>query len=447
MPLSAVDIIARKRDGLELTAEEIGLFVRGVADGSIPDYQIAAWLMAVVLRGMSAREAYDLTDAMLSSGERISPDLLSGSTVDKHSTGGVGDKTTLVVAPIAAAAGLTVAKMSGRGLGHTGGTLDKLEAIPGLRTTLTVRELLAQAARVGLAIAGQTAELVPADRALYALRDATATVQNPALIAASIMSKKLAGGARAIVLDVKVGRGAFVKDVESARELAKLMVDIGVRVGRRMSAVLTRMDEPLGQAVGNACEVEEAAATLRGEGPPDFSRLCRVVAGEMLELGGAAPAGQGEARAQEVIATGAAFAKLREMVEAQGGQPRSLDQPLCGLRPAVEHVVVAPKQGIVAGVNAELIGRAAMQAGAGRWRKEDTVDPAAGVRLVAKAGDQIAPGEPLAQVLASSSEQAGAAAELVKAAYRIGDRPPERAALVLDRIRGNPPQGRSDQPR
>ncbi len=430
--MRAVDIIARKRDGQTLTTEEIGFFVNGYVRGEIPDYQAAAWLMAVVLRGMDARETADLTLAMATSGRTLSLRSVAPVVADKHSSGGVGDKTTLVVAPLVAAAGLPVGKMSGRGLGFTGGTLDKLESIPGFEVSLSVDRFIAQVARCGVAISGQTAELAPADGLFYELRNATATVPSIPLIASSIMSKKLAAGADVIVLDVKVGRGAFMKDLGSARRLAELMVDVGRRAGRRVVAVLASMDQPLGYAVGNSLEVAEAVEALRGRGPADLRAHCVVLAAHMLLLGGCARDLSGARElARETLRSGRALARLREMVECQGGDPRVVDDPWAVLpRAPIVVPVAAPREGYVAGLDAEKVGLATLLLGAGRERKGAPIDHRVGVVLHKKVGDRVRPGEPLFTVHAADEASLHRATEEVLAAYSWSGYPVRRPRLV-----------------
>ena len=423
--MRAVDIIARKRDGETLTAEEIRFFVEGYTRGTIPDYQAAAWLMAVVWRGMTAAETAELTMAMAGSGRSLSLRSIAPVVADKHSTGGVGDKTTLVVAPLVAAAGLPVAKMSGRGLGFTGGTLDKLESIPGLRVDLDVDSFLAQVARIGVVVAGQTADLAPADGKLYALRDVTATVPSIPLIASSVMSKKLAAGADVIVLDVKVGLGAFMKTPESARTLAQLMVDVGRSAGRRVLAVLSPMDQPLGAAVGNALEVREAIDALRGGGPPDLREHCLAISAQMLLLGGrAASLAVAERLAAGVVASGQALARFAELVQAQGGDPRVVEDAGRLLpRAPVIAPVLAERGGYVAALNGEVVGLATMRLGAGRERKGDRVDHRVGVVLHKKVGDAVAAGEPLFTLHAASQASWASAAAEIRAAYAWSDEP------------------------
>ncbi len=434
--MRAVDIIARKRDGEALSKEEIGFFVDGYTRGTIPDYQAAAWAMAVLLRGMTWEETTALTLAMVASGQALSLERVAPVVADKHSTGGVGDKTTLVVAPVVAAAGLPVAKMSGRGLGFTGGTLDKLESIPGLRVDLSVEQFMAQVARIGLVVAGQTAELAPADGKLYALRDVTATVPSIPLIASSVMSKKIAAGANVIVLDVKVGLGAFMKRLESARELSRLMVQVGRGAGRRVRAVLSAMDQPLGDAVGNALEVREAIDTLRGGGPHDLAEHCQIVAAHMLALGGqAATLAEARALVRETLATGRALAKFADLVRAQGGDARVVEDPVAVL-PQAPYVapVAAPRSGYVREIDAMRVGLATVTLGAGRARKGEPVDPRVGVVLQRKVGALVEAGEPIFTVHAADEASAQAAAREVLAAYAWSDEPVAPPPLTFEVI-------------
>ncbi|MEW6770889.1 MAG: pyrimidine-nucleoside phosphorylase [Bacillota bacterium] len=428
--MQAYAIIKKKRDGERLSPEEISWFIEKYVAGEIPDYQVAAWLMAVYIRGLNAAETVALTEALVRSGERVDLSDIAGIKVDKHSTGGVGDKTTLVLVPLLAATGAKVAKMSGRGLGHTGGTIDKLESIPGFKTALGPAEFVSQVNRVGVAVVAQTEAVVPADKKLYALRDVTATVDSIPLIAASIMSKKLACGADAIVLDVKTGSGAFVQDLGTARELARLMVAIGKRAGRRVAALITDMDQPLGYAVGNAVEVAEAVETLKGRGPLDITELCLELGTRMLMLAGlAANAAAARARLEEMLWDGRALAKFKEWVAAQGGDPRVADD--LGILPQAPQKipVLSPRAGYVVQINALGVGEAARVLGAGRARKEDAVDPAVGVVLAAKVGTEVEAGEPLAYVLARD-KGADEARQLVAAAYTIAARPPQIRPLV-----------------
>lgn len=415
--MRVVDIIEKKRDGKPLSKEEIDFFVKGFTSGDIPDYQTAAWAMAVLFQGMDARETADLTLAMAHSGDMIDLSDVVKVAVDKHSTGGVGDKTSLVVEPVVAACGVPVGKMSGRGLSFTGGTLDKMESIPGYTVGLTIEQFKDQLRSIGLVLAGQTGDLAPADGKLYALRDVTGTVPSIPLIASSIMSKKLAGGAQAIVLDVKVGDGAFMADVEHARELAQRMVEIGEHAGRRVIALLSDMNQPLGRAVGNAIEVAEAIATLRGEGPADFKDHCTEVAGYLLHLAGQAEnAVAGRGMAENALADGKAFAKFRQLVEAQGGDVGVVDDPSRLPQAPVVAEVEAPQAGYLAAMHAREIGLTVMQLGGGRERKGDPIDHAVGVRLHHRVGDQVASGEPLYTIFAQDDAQrATAEARLLEA--------------------------------
>jgi pyrimidine-nucleoside phosphorylase len=441
--VNPVAIIAKKRDGGELTREEIASFVNGFVAGEITDYQAAAWLMAVVLRGMTARETADLTEVMSESGEQLDLGALRERSVDKHSTGGVGDKTTLVVAPMAAACGLAVAKMSGRGLGFSGGTLDKLESIRGFRVGLSTAELLSQVERIGLAIAGQSAALAPADGALYALRDVTATVESIPLIASSIMSKKIAAGSPAICLDVKVGRGAFMKSPAEARALAQAMVDIGTRLGRRVSALITGMDEPLGGAIGNALEVAEAVRTLRGQGPPDLVELAIALTAELLRLAGPGDvsdvsdvSARLHQRALASLRDGSALAKLREMVAAQGGDVGQVDDPERLPQARVAAELPSQRSGYVVSVDAEALAWIALELGAGRRKKSDTIDHAVGLVVQAKVGDLVRSGEPLVVVHCQESAVLEPLAERLYGAFAWSELPVLKPPLVRETIRG-----------
>jgi pyrimidine-nucleoside phosphorylase len=428
-----VDLIIRKRDGRRLSRDEIDAFISGVTTGEIPDYQASALLMAVFLRGLDAEETGWLTDAMVRSGGRVDLSSLPGVKVGKHSTGGVGDKTSLVVVPVVAACGALVPKSSGRALGHSGGTLDKLEAIPGFRLGLTADELIAQVRAIGCAFVGQSPTLAPADKKLYALRDVTGTVESLPLIASSIMSKKIAEGTDALVLDVKVGSGAFMKTLDDARRLAQAMVDIGVRVGLRTRAVLTSMDAPLGLAVGNALELREALETLQGRGPSDLALLCRTLAAHLLVVGTLAPdLDAASDRVDEAIRSGAAFDRFRSLVEHQGGDVRVIDD--WDRLPRAERVdtVSAPKSGFVAEIHAEPVGRASMLLGAGRIRVDASIDYGAGVVLRVKPGDRVSAGAVLADAHVGRNAQPEAARSLLDDAFVISDRPPAASPLILD---------------
>lgn len=425
--MRVTDIIAAKRDGLELTARDIDRIVLGFASGEVPDYQMAAFLMAARIRGLSFDETCALTRAMIASGKTLDWSGVPGVKVDKHSTGGVGDKTTLVVVPILAACGLKVPKMSGRGLGFTGGTLDKMESVPGLTTALEAERLTRQVTEVGAAIAGQTADIVPADKMIYALRDVTATVDSIPLIAASVMSKKIACGADVVLLDVKVGSGAFMRDIADARELARTMIAIGERLGRRAAAVVTDMDQPLGLAVGNALEVREALLTLKGGGPPDLRSLCVRLSALLLDIAEHRPsADEGRARAEAALDTGAALGKFEEIVRAQGGDARCVRDPSLLPTAPVVAPVISDRAGFVSRIDAAHVGTAACALGAGRSRKEDIVDPAAGLVLRHKVGDRVEAGARLAEVHASTASSTQEACELILEAYEIGDEPAGR---------------------
>ena len=424
------ELIERKRDGQALGDEDIRGLILGFARGDVPDYQLAALCMAVYFRGLSRAETYALTDAMIASGETIDlRSALGRKVVDKHSTGGVGDKTSIAVGPIVAACGVPFGKMSGRGLGHTGGTLDKLESIPGFRVELTTEEFIVQVREVGLAIVGQTAQLVPADKKLYALRDVTATVDNVSLIAASIMSKKIAAGADAIVLDVKVGDGAFMKSVGDARALAEAMLDLGRRAGRELVCLLTDMDQPLGYAVGNALEVREALDTIRGQGPPDFEELVIEASARLLALSDLpVDVDEGRRRAQAALADGSAVVAYERWIRAQGGDPDSAALPRA---PVVAHVE-APCPGHVVRLAAIPVATAALELGAGRRTKDEPIDHAVGIVCRRKRGGAVETGDILAEVHARDEASARAAVERVLAAYELGDEPLNEQPLVLD---------------
>jgi pyrimidine-nucleoside phosphorylase len=423
------ELIQRKRDGAELAPGELRELVLAYVRDEVPEYQMAAFLMAVYFRGLSPAETHALTDAMVASGETIDLSALGRRVVDKHSTGGVGDKTSIALGPVVASCGVPFAKMSGRGLGHTGGTLDKLESIPGMRIELSHDEFLAQVREVGMAIIGQTADLVPADKRLYALRDVTSTVDNVSLIAASIMSKKIAAGADAIVLDVKVGDGAFMKTVEAARELAQMMVELGRRAGREVVCELTDMDQPLGRAVGNALEVSEAVETLQGHGPGDLVELVVGASAHLLALSDlGVDEGEGRRRAEEAIASGRALETYERWIAAQGGEPSVAALPSA---PVVREVT-APDAGFVEGIATTNLALAALHLGAGRTRKDESIDHAVGVVCAAKRGDRVQRGDALALVHARDGESAERAIDEVAACYRLGDEPPAHVPIVLD---------------
>jgi pyrimidine-nucleoside phosphorylase len=429
--MRAVDVIARKRDGAEVSGADLRDFVLAYAREELPDYQMAAFLMAGYLRGFSRGETEALTEAMVASGDQLDLSRLSGPTVDKHSTGGVADGTTLVVGPLAAALGLQVLKLSGRGLGHTGGTLDKLESIPGFRVDLGADELLDQVERIGLAVAAQTADLVPADKSIYALRDVTATVGNVSLIASSVMSKKLAGGAGCIVLDVKTGSGAFMREPGDAVELARLCVELGQAGGRNTAALVTDMNQPLGELIGNAVEVREAVEALRGERPRRFLDLCLTLTGHMAALAGkAADPEAGRRDAEQALDRGHGLERFRDFVAAQGGDPRVADDLSILPQAPIAHEVRATRDGWLEAVDAEAVGRAAATLGAGRQRKDDDIDPAAAVELWTKIGDKVDAGQPVGRVLARDEASAGSAADRLLAALRWSDRPTQAPPLV-----------------
>ncbi len=433
--MRAVDIIIKKRDRMELTSEEIAFFVKGFTTGEIPDYQVAAWAMAVLLNGMTERETTDLTLAMAHSGEVLDLTSIVPIAVDKHSTGGVGDKTTLVVEPVVAACGLAVGKMSGRGLGFSGGTLDKLESIPGYRTNLSREEFLNQLKSIGLVLTGQSSDLAPADGKLYALRDVTGTVPSLPLIASSIMSKKIAAGAQAIVLDVKVGRGAFMETLDQARELARRMVAIGRLSGRKVTALLSDMNQPLGAAVGNALEVREAIDTLHQGGPADFREHCLVVASHMLLLGQkAASLEAARALAEDALRSGRAWERFRALVQAQGGDVTYIDHPeRLPTAPFIQEVP-APRSGYLRWVDAREVGETAVTLGAGRQKKTDSIDHSVGIVIHHKVGDRVEQGQPLFTVHARSAQEAQEAIPRLLAAHQIQDQPCGPLPLFYDVI-------------
>ena len=436
MTIHPAELIARKRDGGELGADELEQLVLGYARGDVPDYQMAAFCMAVEFRGLTSAETLAMTEAFIDSGETVDmAKHLGRRVVDKHSTGGVGDKTSIAVGPIIAACGVPFGKMSGRGLGHTGGTLDKLESIPGFRVELGLDEFIAQVRDVGMAIIGTTADLVPADKKLYALRDVTATVDNVSLIAASIMSKKIAAGAEAIVLDVKVGDGAFMKSIQDAQILAEAMLDLGTRAGRDVVCLLTDMDQPLGNAVGNALEIREAMATLRGEGPPDFTELVLTACSRLLALSDLGiDEAEGFRRAEAALHDGSATAAYERWIRAQGGDP---GEDALASAPVVAHVE-APRAGYVTRLGAVQVGLAALHLGAGRRTKEDAIDHAVGVVCRRKRGDEVGSGEVLAEVHARDEASAAEAVRAVLAAYDIGDDAPQTRSILLDVLSSAP---------
>jgi len=429
-------IIEKKRDGLPLTEEEIRGFIQGYTSGAIPDYQMAALAMAVYFRGMSFDETAILTDAMMRTGRLVDTSSIPGPKADKHSTGGIGDKVSLVLAPLVACCGVAVPMISGRGLGITGGTLDKLEAIPGYRTNLSLEEFVGVLRQCGCSLIGQTAELVPADRKLYALRDVTGTVPSVPLIAASIMSKKLAEGIDALVLDVKWGKGAFMKTLESARDLARTMVEIGRRVGKRTVAVITDMNQPLGRMVGNALEIVETVQALRGKGPRDLMEVTLELGAHMLTLTGRARSHmEAFAALQRELASGAAWERLKTMVRLHGGRAEVLDTPEQLLTARLQVAVPAPRTGYVADVDAELIGKACVVLGAGRQKVEDTVDPAVGVANLAKIGARIEEGQPLLVLHANDEAKLNTARGLVQSAFRFAANPVVPPKLVVEVVR------------
>jgi pyrimidine-nucleoside phosphorylase len=433
--MGAVEVIRAKRDGGTLDDDGIRAFVKGATDGSWPDYQLAALLMAIVLRGMTTAEAAALTEAMVRSGTQLDLSEFGGCPVDKHSTGGVGDKLSLVVAPLAAACGALVPMMSGRGLGHTGGTLDKLEAIPGFRTRLSLPEMRQVLKKTGCVLIGQTDDMAPADRRLYALRDVTATVESIPLISASILSKKIAEGIGALVLDVKVGRGAFMKTEAQARELAASLIRIAESHGVRTEALLTDMEAPLGRAVGNSTEVIESIETLKGSGPADVERLSVLLAAGMVRLAGlAATDDEAEARVRAALASGAALDKFRAVIEAQGGDPAVIDDYARLPGGAAEARWCAPDTGIVTAIDAEAVGRASVALGAGRDRVDAAIDPAAGIDVLVPVGGSVRRGQAVFNLRGRTDAQFAAARGMLDHAVVVGERPPALRPLVIDRL-------------
>jgi pyrimidine-nucleoside phosphorylase len=434
--MRATDIIRAKRDGGTLRRDEIDFFVRGVTDASLPDYQASALLMAVVLRGMNAEETAWLTDAMIRSGIRVDLSGIPGVKVDKHSTGGVGDKTSLILAPLAAACGVRVPMMSGRGLGHTGGTLDKLQSIAGFRVDLSLDEMKAALEKTGCAMLGQTRQIAPADKKLYALRDVTGTVESIPLITASIMSKKIAEGIDALVLDVKTGRGAFMKTLDDSRRLARSLVETGTRSGVRTEAFITAMDAPLGRAVGNALEVIECVETLKGRGPKDLEDLSVCLAARMVLLAGLAgsPA-EAEAQVREALTSGRGVEKWREIVAGQGGDAATVDDYSRLPSVATRHVVTASRRGWLSGLDAELVGRATVALGAGRNTVDDVVDPAVGAMILARPGDAVKQGDPILELHYRREADLAPALELLRTAIEIGEEPGPVGPVVIEEVK------------
>jgi pyrimidine-nucleoside phosphorylase len=431
--MRTVDLIQRKRDGKELAPEEIEFLIEGYTNGDIPDYQMSSFLMAVFFSGMSDREVSRLTECMLRSGDTVDLSDIPGVKVDKHSTGGVGDKTSFIVAPLAAAAGVVVPMMSGRALGHTGGTLDKLESIPGFRTNLTAEEFHKQLSELGLCFIGQTERLAPADRKLYALRDVTATVESIPLISSSIMSKKLAEGVDALVLDVKVGSGAFMKKQVEARRLAQTMVGIGRRMDKKVQALITDMNQPLGYAIGNALEIMEASQTLQNAGPADLTKLSIELAARMIFLG-KKTASLDEARrlAEQHLVDGSGYRKLKQVVAAQGGNAQALDKFELLPNATGMREITSPRGGYVSSINAEDIGVASNMIGAGRDRKEDTIDPAVGIILEVKTGEKVDAGSVLCRLSYTKEDRVEEAAEMVEDAFSLSPQKPDERELILE---------------
>ena len=430
-----IDLIRKKRDGGELSSDEVQFLIQAYTRDEIPDYQMAAWLMAVVIRGMTRRELSALTAAMLNSGEIIDLSDLPGTKVDKHSTGGVGDKTSLVIAPLVAAAGVPVPMISGRGLGHTGGTLDKLQSIPGFNVNLSLSEFRRVVGTCGCALIGQTAEIAPADKRLYALRDVTATVESPYLICASIMSKKLAEGIDGLVLDVKTGSGAFMKTEKESVFLAELMVETGKHMGKKMVALITDMDQPLGWKVGNALEIEECIEVMKGGGPTDLRELCLELAAWMLYLAGRTTSvNHGRELAVEIIRSQSALEKFREIIWLQGGDSSVIDDPV--RLPQAQHrlPILSPATGFVGAIHCEQVGIASLVLGGGREKKEDAIDPAVGLVLHKKVGDPVHAGEPLCTIRYNSDARLRDVRRLLEQAYRIAEQPPREVRPLVHRV-------------
>lgn len=428
------DIIAKKRDGGVLSREELEFAVMGFVNGQVPDYQMSALLMAIYLRGMTEKETAQLTDVMAHSGDMVDLSAISGIKADKHSTGGVGDKTTLVIAPIVAACGVKIAKMSGRGLGHTGGTVDKMEAVPGTQTAVDRERFFAQVNEIGISVIGQSGNLAPADKKMYALRDVTATIGCVPLIASSIMSKKLAAGSDCILLDVKTGNGAFMKTLDDSIELAKAMVSIGQHNGRKVAALITDMDTPLGHNIGNSLEVIESVEVLKGHGPADLTEVCYQLAANMLYLAGKGSLEDCRRMAEEAVASGAAYEKLKQMFAAQGGDVSVLDDPDKFQKAKFSRPLLAAESGYLVQMNTEMVGNASVGLGAGRITKEDVIDFAAGIVLHKKTGDKVEAGECLATLYADQEEKFDAAEEMFRAALTFGPEPEPVPALVMARV-------------
>ncbi len=428
------DIITKKREGGELTKEEIGYFIDGYVGGDIPDYQVSALLMAIYFKGMTERETAELTMRMAHSGEMVDLSSIDGVKVDKHSTGGVGDKTTLIISPIVASLGVRVAKMSGRGLGHTGGTVDKMESIPGMQTSLDREKFFDIVRRVGVSVIGQSGNMVPADKKLYALRDVTATIESIPLIASSIMSKKIAAGSDCILLDVKTGSGAFMKTVDDSIRLAQAMVSIGEHVGRKTIALITDMDRPLGNAVGNALEIMEVCRTLKGHGPADLTEICIDLAANMLFLAGKGSIEACKKLAHRQIANGEAFAKLKEMAAAQGGDVSVLDDNTKFAQPKVQHEVLAQGEGYLYSMNTEQCGIASVELGAGREKKEDSIDYSAGIILHKKVGDYVKTGDALATFYSADQGKCLSAEKLFESAVTIRPQAPKPVPVIHARV-------------
>jgi pyrimidine-nucleoside phosphorylase len=428
------DLIKKKRDGGTHSKAELRFLIDSYVSGDIPDYQISAWLMAVYFQGMSSEETLDFTQALVESGDQVDLSSIEGVKVDKHSTGGVGDKTSLIVGPIVAACGLKLAKMSGRGLGHTGGTLDKLEAIPGLSTELSEQEFIEQVRKTGLAIISQTADLAPGDKKLYALRDVTATVDSIPLIAASIMSKKLAAGSDIIVLDVKCGSGAFMKKEEDAVKLAQTMVDIGEGAGRRTAALVTDMDRPLGQCIGNAIEITEVIQVLKGEGPEDLRELCFALSSELLQLASPESGKNYQALVRQAVASGKALDCFAQMVAAQGGDPRITQDVSLLPQPKYSAAIIVPQDGWISQMDTETCGIASSMLGAGRLKLDDQIQPSAGIRLHRRSGEQVKKGEMLAELYTDDEALLPAAKAKLASAYVFAEEKTESKALILARV-------------